>query len=117
MTVVQQIVSIAIAAVANFFTRYIPFLIFGRQKTGKEELSPFIEGLGNFLPPAIMGMLVVYCFRNVHFLSGDFGLPEIIASIITILVHLRKRSMCLSLLVGTISYNCVGEFCFLDKEE
>ena len=69
MTVVQQVISIAIAAVANFFTRVVPFLVFGCQRNGKEELSPFIEGLGDFLPPAIMGMLVVYCFRNVHFLS------------------------------------------------
>ena len=112
MTVVQQVISIAIAAVANFFTRVVPFLVFGRQRNGKEELSPFIEGLGNFLPPAIMGMLVVYCFRNVHLLSGNFGLPEIIASIITILVHLRKRSMCLSLLVGTISYIILVNFVF-----
>lgn len=71
MTVVQQVISIAIAAIANFFTRVVPFLVFGRQRNGKEEVSPFIEGLGNFLPPAIMGMLVVYCFRNVHFLSGN----------------------------------------------
>lgn len=47
MTVVQQVISIAIAAVANFFTRVVPFLVFGRQRNGKEELSPFIEGLSH----------------------------------------------------------------------
>ena len=42
MTVVQQVISIAIAAIANFFTRVVPFLVFGRQRNGKEEVSPFI---------------------------------------------------------------------------
>lgn len=112
MSVVQQIVSIAIAAVANFFTRFTPFLIFDHQRNGKEDLSPFIEGLGKFLPPAIMGMLVVYCFRNVHFLSGNYGLPEIIASVITVIVHLWKRNMSLSLLLGTVSYILLVNFIF-----
>lgn len=112
MTVIQQIISIAIAAIANFITRVCPFLIFDHSKNGSDEISPFIEGLGKFLPPAIMGMLVVYCFRNVHFLSGNYGLPEIIASIITILVHLWRRSMSLSLLLGTLSYILLVNFIF-----
>lgn len=112
MTVVQQVISIAIAAIANFFTRVIPFLVFDRHNSKKKDLSPFIEGLGNFLPPAIMGMLVVYCFRNVHFLSGNYGLPEIIASVITIIIHLWKRNMCLSLLLGTVSYIVLVNFIF-----
>lgn len=111
MSIIQQVISIAIAAVANFFTRCAPFLIFDRHN-GKEELSPFIEGLGKFLPPAIMGMLVVYCFRNVHFLSGTFGIPEIIASVLTVLVHLWKRNMCLSLLLGRIFYILLVNFVF-----
>lgn len=112
MTVVQRIISIAIAAVANFFTRVVPFLIFDHQNDNREELSPFIEGLGGFLPPAIMGMLVVYCFRNVNFLGGNYGLPEVIASVITVIVHLWKRNMSLSLLLGTISYIILVNFIF-----
>ena len=71
MTVIQQIISIAIAAVANFITRVCPFLIFDHSKNGSDEINPFIEGLGKFLPPAIMGMLVVFWFGYVHVLSGD----------------------------------------------
>lgn len=114
MSLLQQVMSIAIAAVANFLTRSTPFFIFdrhhGNQKS--DEISPFIEGLGKFLPPAIMGMLVVYCFRNVNFLTGTHGLPELIATVITILIHLWRRSMCLSLLVGTLSYILLVNFVF-----
>lgn len=114
MTIIQQIISIGIAAVANFLTRVSPFLIFdhSNSKKGSDEISPFIEGLGKFLPPAIMGMLVVYCFRNVNFLSGTHGLPDIIATIITVLIHLWRRNMCLSLLVGTVSYILLVNFVF-----
>lgn len=106
MSLLQQIISIAIAAVANFLTRATPFFVFDHDHGDRrsDDISPFIEGLGKFLPPAIMGMLVVYCFRNVNFLAGTHGLPEVIATVITILIHLWRRSMCLSLLVGTVSY-------------
>lgn len=113
MTVIQQILSIAIAAVANFFTRVSPFLIFDHSnKKGSDEISPFIEGLGRFLPPAIMGMLVVYCFRDVNFLAASHGLPDIIATIITVLVHLWRRNMSLSLLVRTVAYILLVNFVF-----
>lgn len=112
MTVIQQVISIAMAALANFFTRLAPFLIFDHSKNGKDQLNPFIEGLGKFLPPAIMGMLVVYCFRNVNFLAGTHGLPELIASAITVLVHLWRRNMSLSLLLGTVSYIILVNFIF-----
>lgn len=112
MTIIQQVISIGIAAVANFLTRVSPFLIFDHSKKGSDEISPFIDGLGKFLPPVIMGMLVVYCFRNVDFLSGTHGLPDIIATIITVLIHLWRRNMCLSLLVGTVSYILLVNFIF-----
>lgn len=56
MTAIQQVITIAIAAITNFITRWLPFQLFERK--GKSQgISPFIDGLGKFLPPAIMGML------------------------------------------------------------
>lgn len=109
MTVIQQVITIAIAAVTNFLTRVLPFQLF-RQK-GK-QVSPFINGLGKFLPPAIMGMLVVYCYRDVNLVSGNHGLPEFLAGIVTVLIHLWKGSMFLSLVVGTLSYILLVNFVF-----
>lgn len=111
MTVIQQVVTIAIAAITNFITRWLPFQLFER-KGRSQGLSPFINGLGKFLPPAIMGMLVVYCFRDVNFLSGSHGLPELIAGAVTVLVHLWKNSMFLSLILGTGVYILLVNFVF-----
>ncbi|HJE26664.1 branched-chain amino acid transporter permease [Limosilactobacillus pontis] len=112
MTIVQQVITIAIAAVTNFITRWLPFKLFTSGKDDRDEPSPFIKGLGAFLPPAIMGMLVVYCYRNINLLSGDHGLPDLIAGLITVAIHLWRRSMFLSLIVGTVSYIVLVNFIF-----
>lgn len=104
MTVLQRVITIAIAALTNFVTRWLPFKLFVSEKNGKQKLSPFIKGLGQFLPAAIMGMLVVYCYRDINFASANHGLPEIIAGVVTVLIHLWRRSMFLSLIVGTAVY-------------
>lgn len=104
MTFLQRVVTIGIAAITNFITRWLPFRIFANEKNGKQALSPFIKGLGEFLPAAIMGMLVVYCYRNTNFLSGNHGLPEFIAGFVTVAIHLWRRSMFLSLIIGTAAY-------------
>ena len=112
MTIIQQVITIAIAALTNFATRWLPFRIFTSNKDGQDELSPFIKGLGAFLPAAIMGMLVVYCYRNINLLSGDHGLPDLIAGLITVIVHLWRRSMFISLIVGTVSYIILVNYIF-----
>ena len=58
-----------------FFTRLIPFLFFPKGK----EIPPIIRYLGRVLPPAVIGMLVIYCLKNVSVLAAPFGLPEFIA--------------------------------------
>lgn len=112
MSLLKQVVTIAIAAVANFITRWLPFVIFTSNKKEQKELSPFIKGLGAFLPAAIMGMLVVYCYRNVNFLAGNHGLPDLLAGLITVVIHLWRRSMFLSLIVGTVSYIILINYVF-----
>ncbi|WP_369688101.1 branched-chain amino acid transporter permease [Limosilactobacillus gorillae] len=108
VSLVQQLIVIGIAAVANFLTRLIPFRLFQRG----DHIAPYIEELGKFLPGAIMVMLVVYCFRNVDWFAGDHGLPDLIASVVTIFVHLRWRMLFLSMAVGTVSYICLVNFIF-----
>lgn len=43
-----------------FFTRLIPFLFFPKGK----EIPPIIRYLGRVLPPAVIGMLVIYCLKT-----------------------------------------------------
>ena len=100
MSVIQQLVTIALAAVTNFITRWLPFQLFTHSKDDRQEPAPFIKGLGAFLPPAIMTMLVVYCYRNLNFVHLNQSLPELLAGLVTVGVHLWQRKMFLSLTLG-----------------
>ena len=79
-----------------FFTRLIPFLFFPKGK----EIPPIIR----YLPPAVIGMLVIYCLKNVSVLAVPFGLPEFIAVAVVIVLHVWKRNNLLSIGVGTALY-------------
>lgn len=90
----------AVVAAVTLATRVIPFLIFG----GKKEVPSVIKYLGRVLPPAIMAMLVVYCLKGVKLLQGSHGLPEIIASLLVVGLHLWKKNTLLSIGLGTVCY-------------
>ena len=49
-------------------------------------------------------MLCVYCLKDVSVTGYPFGLPEIIASAVVILLHLWKRNTLVSILAGTVTY-------------
>ena len=100
MTLPQQIVTIALCALATMATRFLPFVIFG----GKKPTPRYIQYLGKALPGAIFAMLVVYCLRNVTPLSGSHALPELIAVAATVGLHLWKRQTLLSIAGGTAVY-------------
>ena len=91
---------VAVATLVTIATRFLPFLIFGNGK----PTPPIITYLGKVLPYAIMGMLVVYCMKDVRFLSAPFGIPEILGCIVVALLHLWKRNSLLSIGVGTVFY-------------
>ena len=100
MSITQQVISIMIAALVTMATRFIPFLMFNQSK----ELSPYLEQLGKFLPAAIMGVLVIYCYKDFSFLVPSKTLIEVIAGLLTLVVHLYKKNMPLSIFVGTFFY-------------
>lgn len=100
MTLTQQIITIALCVAGTMLTRFLPFLIF----SSKKSTPAFIQYLGKALPAAIFGMLVVYCLKNVDVLGGSHGLPELIAILVTVGLHLWKRQMLLSIAGGTVCY-------------
>lgn len=99
---------ILVAAVITAALRFAPFLIFGRGK----ETPPLILYLGKVLPYAIMGMLVVYCMKDVSFLSAPFGVPEALGCLIVAVLHIWKRNTLLSIAAGTVSYMLMVQFLF-----
>lgn len=51
-----------------------------------------------------MGVLVIYCYRNISFAEPSKALLEIVAGLVTLFIQLWKRNMPLSILVGTGFY-------------
>lgn len=107
MTPVQAGLTIAVAALVTIGLRFLPFLIFN-----KKETPAYIMWLGNVLPYSIMGMLVVFCLKDVKILSGSHGIPELIASIAVVLLHLWKRSSLISIVGGTAIYMVLIQLVF-----
>ena len=108
MTFAQQVVTIALCVLGTMATRFLPFLVF----SGKRPTPRYVQYLGKALPAAIFGMLVVYCLRNVDFLSGSRGLPELLAIAATAGLHLWKRQMLLSIAGGTVIYMLLVQMVF-----
>ena len=90
---------VAVIALVTAALRFLPFVIFRSRET-----PPFVAYLGRVLPYSIMGMLVVYCLRNIRFAAQPFGIPEGIAVALVVLLHLWKRNTLLSIIGGTVCY-------------
>lgn len=99
---------IAVAAVVTAATRFLPFLVFGNGK----KTPDIIVYLGKVLPYAIMGMLVVYCMKDVSIIKAPHGLPELIACGAVAVLHVWRRNTLLSIAVGTVGYMLLVQFVF-----
>lgn len=100
MTLAQQAIIIGVVVLGTVLTRSLPFFVFPAGKPAPE----FVRYLGGVLPAAALGLLVVYCYRNVDVLSGGHGWPELLASAVVVGLHLWRKSMILSIAGGTILY-------------
>ncbi len=109
MTLTEQMITIDLCVIGTMATRFLPFIIFN----SKKPTPKYIEYLGKALPAAIFGMLVIYCLKNVSVFSGSHGLPELIAIILTILLHLWKRQTLFSIAGGTVCYMLLVQMVFV----
>ena len=100
--------TIVVVALVTAGLRFLPFLIFGENRT----TPPLITYLGQVLPYAIMGMLVVYCLKDTSFVSGSFGIPEILSCAVVALLHVWKRNTLLSIGAGTVCYMLLVQLVF-----
>ena len=100
MTTVQIAASVAVMAAVTFLTRALPFLLFGRGG----EPPKIVLYLGHVLPPAVIAMLIVYCYRNVSFAAVGGWAPAFIAGAAVVALHVWKKNNMLSIVGGTILY-------------
>lgn len=108
MTLTQQLVTIGMVILGTVLTRLIPFLVFPAGK----PTPKYIQYLGKVLPAAVFGLLVVYCLRNVNLFAGSHGIPEFLAILVVVILHLWKRQMLLSIAGGTVCYMLLVQFIF-----
>lgn len=95
------------ALLGTMVTRFLPFLIFPEGK----EPPEFIQYLGKVLPYAGIGLLVIYCLKDVPG-SGTYGIPEFLAIAFIVLLHRWKKSILLSIGGGTVFYMLLVQFVF-----
>ena len=93
------------ALLGTMVTRFLPFLIFPEGK----EPPEFIQYLGKVLPYAVIGLLVIYCLKDVPG-SGTYGIPEFLAIVFIVLLHRWKKFYLIyGMCDETFSVNCTTE--------
>lgn len=90
--------AVGIMALITFLLRGLPFLIF----TDKKRTPESIIYLGQVLPPAIIGMLVIYCLKDCHIHNIYLFPPEFLAGILVVILQCWKRNILLSITLGTL---------------
>lgn len=98
-------------AFGTWVTRFSPFLLFVNKRDGK--LPDVVTYLGEVLPAAVMGMLVVYTLKDVSLMTWPNGIPEGLALIVTVGVHLYKKNFLISMFVCTLFYMVLVQTVFL----
>ena len=96
----DKILAIIAMALVTYDIRLGPFILFG----GGKQTPEWVRYIGGVLPPAVMGMLIVYSLKHIEFLKISSSLPVLIAIAVTTVLHLWKRNNLLSILSGTAVY-------------
>ncbi|MGN0443632.1 MAG: branched-chain amino acid transporter permease [Acutalibacteraceae bacterium] len=104
----QVFISIVIMSSVTIALRFLPFILFSGKKTPK-----VISYLGKVLPYAMMGMLVVYCLRDISFNSAGGFVPEILASAVVVVSYMIKKNSLISIISGTVSYMLLVQLVFV----
>ncbi len=100
---------VAVVAFVTLCTRALPFFMFRNHA----KIPRFVFYLGEVLPFAIMGMLIVYCLKSTSVLAYPFGLPELIAVTVVVLLHVWKHNTFISVGAGTVLYMMLVQYVFI----
>lgn len=100
MTVAQQILTITAVVLGTMTTRFLPFLLFPAGRATPK----YIQYLGKVLPAAALGLLVIYSLKGTSLLTGNHGIPEMLAVAFVMILHKWKKQMLLSIAGGTVLY-------------
>ena len=108
MTELHAVLLVAVTSAVTILLRFLPFAIF----SGNRKTPAYVTYLGKVLPYAIMGMLMVFCLKGVSLTAAPYGIPEAIACVLVILLHVWKRNTLVSILGGTVCYMVLVQMVF-----
>jgi branched-subunit amino acid transport protein AzlD len=96
----QAFILILMMMIGTVMTRFLPFVCFPDNK----EISPYITYLSKVLPYAVVGLLVVYCLKDVEIAAQPFGITEVLGVLATIVLHKFFNRTLVSIAGGTLFY-------------
>ena len=99
---------ILIMGLVTLATRLLPVLIFDRW----ERVSDYILYLGKVVSFTAMGLLIVYCLKDVSVMESPHALPELISLAVVSGTYLWKRNTILSVVIGTVIYMILVQMVF-----
>jgi branched-subunit amino acid transport protein AzlD len=105
----QLVLFFGVVVLGTQLTRVLPFLIFPENK----EIPKYVKYLADILPFTIIGMLVVYCLKDVSFLQSPYAIPEAISLLAIALLHVWKRNTLLSIGGGALLYMMLVQYVFV----
>lgn len=108
LTPLETLGIILAVAAGTQLTRWLPFWLFPE----KREPPAVVTYLGRVLPPAMMGLLVVYCLKSVNWLAAPHGVPEVIAVAVVTVFHWKWGNVLLSIAGGTAVYMVLVQLVF-----
>ena len=108
MNDMHALLQVLVMAAVIAFTRFLPFLAFSEGR----KRPQVITYLGSVLPYAIIGMLVVYCFKGVSVMQWPYGLPELIASAFVVGMYVWRRNTLISVFGGVAVYMLLVQLVF-----
>ena len=97
-TASHSAVLVTVMSAVTVLLRFLPFLVF------RKKIPAYITYLGRVLPPAIIGMLVIYCLKDITPSVQPYGIPEFAATVCVVGMQVWRRNSLISILTGTVIY-------------
>lgn len=108
MSNAHMLITITLIALTTIALRFLPFWIFPPSK----QPPALITYLGKVLPRAAIALLVVYAVKDVSIVTSPHGIPELVAILVIVVVHVFKRNTLLSIATGTLLYMMLVQLVF-----
>jgi branched-subunit amino acid transport protein AzlD len=105
----QLFIFFGVVTLGTVITRSLPFLLFPEHK----EIPKYIKYLADILPFTIIGMLVVYCLKDISFTQSPHALPEAISIAVIAVLHIWKKNTLLSIGGGALFYMVLVQYVFV----